>query len=130
MDDGWPQIAGAFLLDEPWAEASGGVGYARSLQVLLDLLPNCGAHSVHGERGEGRFGVCGRQRLDRAKTFGESFGDFAGVPRRPDSGAIDAAAAAVDVNAFDHELEIFGPMVDNIVAQHDLREAGAVCLNL
>src|SRR3954447_2701843 len=111
MDDGWPQIARAFLLDEPRAIASGGVGYARSLQVLLDLLPNGGAHSGHGEGGQARFGVRGRQRLDRSETFGESFSDFAGVPRRPDSGAIDAAAAAVDVNAFHHEIEIVGPTV-------------------
>src|SRR3954471_53642 len=130
MDDGWPQIAGAFLLDEPRAIASGGVGYARSLQVLLDLLPNGGAHSGHGECGEAGFGVCGRQRLDRSETFGESFGDFARVPRCPDSRAIDAAAAAVDVDAFDHEVEIFGPAVDDIVAQQDLREARAVCLDL
>ena len=48
----------------------------------------------HGERGEAGFRILRRQRLDRADRLGDRLGDFLRVPRGPDAGAVDAAAAA------------------------------------
>ena len=54
---------------------------------------------------------------------------FLRVPRRPDAGAVDAAAAAVDEDAVDHDVEVLLPLVDLVVAEEDLAEAGAVRLH-
>src|SRR3954468_13695218 len=52
------------------------------------------------------------------------------MARGPNARAIDAAAAAVDVDGFHQEVEIVGPAVDHVVAEENFGEAGAVCLDL
>ena len=63
------------------------------------------------------------------EPLGQGLGDLSGVSRRPDARAIDAAAAAVDVDALDHQVEVVFPVIDDVVAQQDLGEAGAVGLH-
>ena len=43
--------------------------------------------------------------------------------------AVDATAAAVQVDAIDHQVQVFFPVVDDVVAQQDLGKAGAVDLD-
>ena len=47
----------------------------------------------------------------------------------PDAGAVDAAAAAVDEDAVGHDVEVLLPLIDLVVAEEDLAEAGAVRLH-
>ena len=56
-------------------------------------------------------------------------GDGPAVARRPDAGAVDAAPAAVDEHAIDHQVQVLLPVVRLVVAEQDLAEAGPVHLH-
>ncbi len=98
-------------------------------EVAFDALPNCGGGAGHRERREAGLRIVGRQHFDRAEPLGQRLGDFVRVPRRVDARTIDAAAAAVAVDAFDHQVEILAPVVDALVAKQNLAEARAVDLH-
>src|SRR5215471_16028428 len=51
------------------------------------------------------------------------------MPARPDARTVDAPAAAVHVNAIDHNVEVLLPLIDLVVAEEDLAEPGAVGLH-
>src|SRR4051812_44454630 len=74
--------------------------------------------------------MIGRQRTHGTQPVRNRLGDLARVPARPDTRAVDAAASAVGEHAVDDHVEIRGPVVDDVVAQQDLREARSVRLNL
>ena len=76
------------------------------------------------------FGSSGGRGSIGPDPLGEGLGDFLGVPRGPDARAVDAAAAAVEVDAVDHQVEVLFPIVDQVVAEQDLAEAGAVGLHV
>src|SRR5207249_9388715 len=52
-----------------------------------------------------------------------------GVARRPDAGAVDAAAAAVEEHAVRHDVDVLLPVVHHVVAEYDLAEPGSVDLH-
>src|SRR5262249_31938391 len=74
-------------------------------------------------------GILRRQRLDRAHALGQGLGNFAPVPRYPDAGTVDATPAAVDQDAFDHDVQVLLPVIDLVIAEDDLAESGAVSLD-
>src|ERR1700730_6220942 len=48
---------------------------------------------------------------------------------RPDTGAVDAASAAVGEDTVHHHVEILLPLIDLIVAEQNLRKSGAMSLD-
>ena len=85
--------------------------------------------SGDGERCQARLGVVGLERTDGGQALGQRVGDLARVTARPDPRAVDAPASAVRVHALDHQIEILLPVVDLVVSEEDLREAGTVRLH-
>ncbi len=83
----------------------------------------------HGEAARADFGSSGGSGSIGPDLRGDGLGDLLGVPRRPDARAVDAAAAAVDEDAVDHDVEVLLPLIDLVVAEEDLAEAGAVRLH-
>ena len=75
------------------------------------------------------FGILGRQRPTAASRLADRLGDLSRVAAGPDAGAVDAAAAAVDEDAVDHDVEVLFPLIDLVVAEEDLGEARAVRLH-
>ena len=69
------------------------------------------------------FGATGPSRFARASAI------FFGMPAGPDAGAGDARASAVDVDRVEHQIEVFLPVVDHVVAEEDLRKARSVSLH-
>ena len=70
-----------------------------------------------------------RQRADRRDAFGDRLGDLVRVTAGPDTGGVDAAAAAVGHDAVDQQVEIVLPAIDEIVADQNFRESGPVHLH-
>ena len=70
-----------------------------------------------------------RQRTNGRQPLADRLGNLARVPAGPDAGAVDAASAAVDEDALDHQVEVVLPAIDLIVAEQNLREARAVRLH-
>src|SRR5262245_30035877 len=83
----------------------------------------------NGECSKGRFWIFGRLDFDRSETCRKSFGDFFGVPRGPNAGTVDTSAAAVEVNAIDHDIDILLPFIHHIVTKQDLAESRTVDLH-
>ena len=113
----------ALTMPRPFAVLRGDVGDARRLQVGVDRLRDGVGHARDRERREARVGMIGRQRPDGGETLRQRVGDLARVAARPDAGAVDAAAAAVEEHAVDHHVEKLLPPIDLIVAEQNLREA-------
>ena len=131
MDDRRPQVVAAFLLDQARAVLGRHVVDARLPSAscsISALMASAWLGTVNAARAD--FGIFRRQRLDRARcAAARASAIFLRVPRRPDAGAVDAAAAAVDEDAVGHDVEVLLPFVDLVVAQQDLAEAGAVGLH-
>src|SRR5262249_4424249 len=58
----------------------------------------------------------------------DGLGDLLGVSRRPDTRTVDAAATAIHIDAVDHDVDVFLPLIDHIIAEQNLAETGAVGL--
>ena len=83
----------------------------------------------HGKRGETGFRIFGGFRLDGPEAFGQRGGDFFGVARRPDAGAVNTPAAAVQVNAIHHDIDVLVPLIDHVVTEQEFAKAWAVDLH-
>src|SRR5262245_3943059 len=117
MEDCRTQIAGPLSLDEPRPVLLGDMSDALAFNVLFNLPPNSRTLAGHGECGQACLRIIRRQYVDRAKSLGYRVGKLARVPRRPNTGAIDAPAAAVDVDAFDDQIEVVHPTIDEVITQ-------------
>src|SRR6185369_10924890 len=67
--------------------------------------------------------------FDRAKAFGQRGGDFLGMPRSPDAGAVNTTAAAVQEDAVHHQINVLFPIVHFIIAEQYFAEAWTVDLH-
>ena len=129
VDDGGPKIIVAIVFDESVAELRGHVVNAVFLQVGVDLSVDRVGLTRHGESRQRRLRILRRQRHDRPDLRRDRLGDLLPVPRHPDAGAVDAAASAVDEDAVGHQVDVLLPLIDHVVAEDDLAEAGTVSLD-
>ena len=74
-------------------------------------------------------GSVGRQDVDRTETLRQRLGDLTRVSRGPNAGTVDAAAAAVDVDALRHQVDVLLPAIHHVIPQQDLGKPGAVGLH-
>src|SRR6185295_4085585 len=129
VNDPRTQVGAALLLDQARAELRRHIGDA----VFLHLVENRGVNGFglpgNRERRDRRGRIVRRLGVNRAEPFGERLRDFLRVTRRPDARTIDAAAAAVEVNAVRHQIEILLPLIHHVVAEQDFAEARAVNLH-
>src|SRR5204862_1282614 len=75
------------------------------------------------------FGLVRRPRTPAGQAPGDRLGDLTRVAAGPDPRTVDAAAAAVQKYAVDHDVEELLPSVHLIVADQDFRETGTVRLH-
>ena len=131
VDDGRQQVVGSPFLDDARdvSMLRGDIDHAGRLKIGVDRLRDGVRRARHGERGQARFGVVWRQGAHTGELVGQGLGDFARVPTRPNSGAVDTAPSAVQENAVDHHVQELFPPIDLIVPQQDLREPGTVRLH-
>ena len=131
VNDRGQQIVAAFFLDQPALIPVFGavIRHTRGLEVRVDRGGDGTGHAGNREGRKSGVRVIGRQRLDRSQTFRQGVGDFAAVPADPDSRAADAAPAAVDENAVEHQAEVLFPLVHAVVAEQDLGETRPVRLH-
>ena len=122
-------IPAVFFFDEARSESSRHVLGATLREPRLNLSPNRPCRAGHGEGGEAGLRVFGRLGSNRSQTLGQRHGDFAGVARGPDAGAVDTAASAVSKHALHHHVEVLLPLVHHIIAEQDLAEPGPVDLH-
>ena len=129
MDDPGTQVSAPFLFDQARAELSGHIGHT----VFLEFLENRSVDGLrlagHGERSQAGRGIVRPFGVDRAKPLCQRLGDFARLTRCPDAGTIDATAAAVQIDAVHHQVQIPLPLVHHVVAEEDFAETGAVDLH-
>src|SRR5262249_60944787 len=102
---------------------------ATLLEVLIDRLRNRLGLSGHCEGGERCVGIRRIKRPHACEFLRHRVGNFPRVSAGPDARAIDAAATAVDEDAFDHHVEITLPVIDLIVADENLRKSWTVDLD-
>src|SRR5437660_1841132 len=78
---------------------------------------------------EAGSGIIGPFDFDWPKPFGKGCSDFFAMPRSPDTGAVDATAAAIGVNALGNEIDVLRPVIDHVVAEDNFAEPGPVDLD-
>src|SRR5436190_21173163 len=99
MDYPRPQISAPFHLHQPRAELRRHIRHARLRQLVTDRAMDCLRLPGHSERRESGRGVLRWFGFDRTTPFGERRRDFLAVTRCPNARAINAPAAAVQVDA-------------------------------
>src|SRR5439155_16821251 len=82
-----------------------------------------------GERRQARVGMIVWQRADGRKPAGNRISDLMRVTARPDSGAVDASAAAAHEHAVDDDVQVLLPVIHLVVAKYDLRKPRTVRLH-
>ncbi len=131
VQDGREQVVGAPCLTTRGTSRCRAVtsvtpGVCRSASIACEMASATPGTVNAARLASGSSGGSGRIAASRSAT---ALGDLARMAAGPDAGAIDAAAPAVEEHAVDHHVEERLPVVDLVVADHDLREAGAVRLD-
>ena len=83
----------------------------------------------HGERRQAPTSDLPAAAAGSGQPLGQGLGDLARVPAGPDARAVDAAAAAVEQTLSTMMSRYFSQLIDLVVAEQDLAEAGAVRLH-
>ena len=111
------------------AVCGGDVVRACFIEVTIDHLRDARGYAGIGKGRDLGLVVGFVSWDDGGKPLSERFGDGLSVTRDPDAGCIDAGASGIFEDGRDHHVEIFLPLVDAVLTDHDLAVAGAVDLD-
>src|SRR6267143_2540610 len=111
MNDPWAQISRAFDLDEARAELCGHIFDARLVHLFFDGRVDRLRLTGDSKRGEAGRWIIRTFDFDGAEALRECSGDFFAVTGGPDTGAVDATAATIGVNALGDEIDVLRPVI-------------------
>ncbi len=131
MQNGGPEVIAAFLLHQTITVAilrcHFGDGWCDDAIIDLGIHGICNPPRCKGC--DRSIGVGGWQRNDGAQLSGNRVRDGFRMSGGPDSGAVNAASAAIHQDAGHEHIEVALPLINDIITEQNLAEPRTVCLN-